>query len=171
MNEVKTVSFLEYIKRKKSVLWIGGLLIIGVLLMIFPTGADNKLISTDEDKRLSDYSNELEGKIEDMCARVRGVSDVSATVYFDRGFETEYAFDEESRSTTSGTNTEKKHVTIGSGNDEKMVIVRERMPNICGIAIVCRGGGDPVLSAELINLISAAYGVPKSKIYIAEGKS
>ena len=44
------------------------------------------------------------------------------------------------------------------------------MPNICGVAVVCTGGGDPAVAKELVNLISSAYGVPSNKIYVAEGK-
>ena len=67
-------------------------------------------------------------------------------------------------------NSEKKYVTIGSGNDESMVCIVEKMPSICGVAVVCKGGGNPVIANQLINLISSAYNVPKSKIYVAEGK-
>ena len=95
---------------------------------------------------------------------------MSVSIYFDSGFETIYAYNEESKQTSSGFNSEKKYVTVGSGNDESMVCVVEKMPSICGIAIVCKGGGSPLIANELINLISAAYGVPKNKIYIAEGK-
>ena len=105
-----------------------------------------------------------------MCSNVNGVANVKVTVYFDSGFETIYAYNEESKSSSTGTNSEKKYVTIGSGNDESMVCVLERMPNICGVAIVCKGGGNPLVSNQLTNLISSAFGVPKNKIYIAEGK-
>jgi stage III sporulation protein AG len=45
------------------------------------------------------------------------------------------------------------------------------MPNICGVAVVCNGGGNPVVANEIINMISSAFGVPKSKIYVTEGKN
>ena len=78
---------------------------------------------------------------------------------------------EESKSTSNGVNSEKKYVTVGSGNDESMVCLFEKMPNICGIAVVCKGGGNALVANEIINLISSAYGVSKNKIYVAEGKN
>ena len=170
MKETKQMSFLAYLKAKKSIILVGAFLIIGVVLMMLPIGEESH-ISSNDDKRLSEYASSIESKIAGLCSQVRGISNVSVSVYFDHGFETEYAFDEEDRTTSSGTNSEKKYVIIGSGNDVRMVIVRERMPNICGIAIVCKGGGDPLLSSEIINLISAAYGIPRHKIYVAEGKN
>ena len=43
------------------------------------------------------------------------------------------------------------------------------MPKIEGVAVVCRGGGDVSLQAELTALLSASLGIPFSRIAIAEG--
>ena len=120
---------------------------------------------------MNEYNKNIENKITEICSSVRGVSNVKVTVYFDSGFETVYAYNEESKSSSSGINSEKKYVTLGSGNDESMVCILEKMPNICGIAIVCKGGGNSLISAEIVNLISSAFGVSKNKIYVTEGKS
>ena len=162
-------SILSYIKNQKTLIIII-LLAIGLILLILPTSASTKKNSDNSNSRLEEYSQSIEKKIADMCSNVSGVSNVKVTVYFDSGFETIYAYNEESKSSSTGTNSEKKYVTIGSGNDESMVCVLERMPNICGVAIVCKGGGNPLVSNQLTNLISSAFGVPKNKIYIAEGK-
>lgn len=169
MNKNK-IDFFTYIKNKKNTLIILILLILGLLLLVLPNGSLNKSNSQNDEERLSRYVDELENKIESLCSNVQGVSNVSVTVYLDSGFETVYAYNEQSKETSSGTNSEKKYVTIGSGNDESMVCVVEKMPNICGVAIVCKGGGNPLIANQLINLISSAYNVPKNKIYVAEGK-
>ena len=169
MNKNK-IDFFTYIKNKKNTLIILILLVLGLLLLVLPNGSLNKINSQNDEERLSRYVDELENKIESLCSNVQGVSNVSVTVYLDSGFETVYAYNEQSKETSSGTNSEKKYVTIGSGNDESMVCVVEKMPNICGVAIVCKGGGNPLIANQLINLISSAYNVPKNKIYVAEGK-
>ena len=168
-NITNKISILSYIKNQKTLIIII-LLAIGLMLLILPTSASTKKNSDNSNSRLEEYSQSIEKKIADMCSNVSGVSNVKVTVYFDSGFETIYAYNEESKSSSTGTNSEKKYVTIGSGNDESMVCVLERMPNICGVAIVCKGGGNPLVSNQLTNLISSAFGVPKNKIYIAEGK-
>lgn len=169
-GKANKTTFLSYIKNQKSLLLLLILLTLGLLLLILPTSSNKKTQSLDNNSRMEEYSQSIEKKIGDMCANVSGVSNVKVTVYFDSGFETIYAYNEESKSSSSGTNSEKKYVTIGSGNEESMVCVLEKMPNICGVAIVCKGGGNPLISNELTNLISSAFGVPKNKIYIAEGK-
>lgn len=166
----KNIDFLSYLKSKKNKLIIIILLVLGLLLLVLP-GASKKTSSLpNNEERLIKYAGELESKISDLCSKVQGVGNVSVTVYFDTGFETVYAYNEQNKATSNGINSEKKYVTIGSGDDESMVFVVEKMPNICGVAIVCKGGGNPMIANQLINLISSAYSVPKNKIYVAEGK-
>ena len=157
------------LKSKKTIFLIVILLIIGLLLLINPFD-NNKGNATDQNQRMLEYTSEIEAKIASMCSMVKGASNVSVTVYFDSGFESIYAYNEEIKSTSNGSNSEKKYVTIGSGSDEKMVCIVEKMPNISGVAVVCVGGGNSVISSEIINLISSAFNVPKNKIYVAEGK-
>lgn len=142
-----------------AIMWIGG-----------RSDYSSVQSSLSESERIREYSAALEKKIADLCSRVKGASDVTVSIYFDSGFETVYAYNEENKSTDSGYNLEKKYVTIGSGNNESMVTVVELMPNICGIGIVCNGGGNASVAKEIIALISSAYGVPVNKIYVAEGK-
>lgn len=170
-KEKNKIGLIAYVKNQKMIIPIAILLVVGLFLLLLPdTGRSTTQTMTDQE-RLQKYAETLENKIADLCSKVRGATNVSVTVYFDTGFETVYAYNEESKTTSNGLNSEKKYVTVGSGNNESMVCVLEKMPNICGIAIVCRGGGNPLLSNELINLISSAYGVPKNKIYVTEGKN
>ena len=169
-NKSQRVNLYTYIKEQKTAIIMIALIIIGLILLLLPTSKSANKSGVDEDLRLNEYSKSIESKIADLCEGVKGVHNVHVTVYFDSGFETIYAYNEENKSSSSGYNSEKKYVTIGSGNDESMVCILEKMPNICGVAIVCSGGGNPQISKELISLISSAYGISKNKIYVAEGK-
>ena len=169
MNK-NNIDFFGYIKNKKNTLIIIVLLVLGLLLLVLPRSTKSIGVSKSDEERLKEYVDDLEGKIGSLCSKIQGVSNVSVTVYLDSGFETVYAYNEQNKATSNGINSEKKYVTIGSGNDESMVCIVEKMPSICGVAIVCKGGGNPIVANQLINLISSAYNVPKNKIYVAEGK-
>ena len=165
--------FLSHLGKRGIIIWILIFAIAGAFLLWIggDSGASNTNKDLVENLRLEEYSKSLETKIADLCSKVKGVSNVSVSVYLDSGFETIYAYDEERKSSSSGSNSEKKYVTVGNGNNETMVTIAEKMPNICGIAIVCGGGGHPAVAKELIGLVSSAYGIPTNKIYIAEGKN
>lgn len=169
MNK-RNVDFFTYIKKNRNTAIVLVLLILGLLLLIVPGASSGNRSSSSGEERLTVYITDLENKIGSLCSKINGVSSVSVTVYVDTGFETVYAYNEESKATSNGINSEKKYVTVGSGSDESMVCIVEKMPTIAGVAIVCKGGGNPVIANQIINLVSSAYNVPKTKIYVAEGK-
>lgn len=170
VSKNEKINLFSYFKDQKSLFIMIILIVIGIILLLIPSSKSSNQTSKNDEMRMADYSKNLEKKIADLCEGVSGVYNVHVTVYFDSSFETIYAYNEECKSSGSGYNSEKKYVTVGSGNDESMVCILEKMPNICGVAIVCSGGGNPQISRELISLISSAYGVSKNKIYVAEGK-
>lgn len=170
-KEKKGIS--ELFGRHGTLIFICLFALIGILLIRIGSESalsKGKVTEGDLSSRIEQYSASLEAKISELCSKVKGVGNVDVRVYLDSGFETLYAYDEESKSSSSGVNSEKKYVTVGSGNEETMVTIVERMPNICGIGIVCTGGGDPTVARELIALISSAYGISSNKIYVTEGK-
>lgn len=166
----KSIDFFTHVKSNKSIVVVAVLLILGLLLLTLPSASNYSKSESSNEERLKQYIDGLENKIGTLCSKINGVSNVSVTVYLESGFETVYAYNEQNKATSNGINSEKKYVTIGSGNDEAMVCIVEKMPSIAGVAIVCKGGGNPVIANQLINMISSAYNVPKNKIYVAEGK-
>lgn len=163
-------SLFAYVKKQKGAAFVVIIALVGLLLLVMPEKTDQSSVS-DQTTRLNGYEYKMETKIADLCSSIKGVSSVKVNVYFNSGFESVYAFDEESKSTSNGLNSEKKYVTLGSGNQESMVCLYERMPSIAGVAIVCKGGGNSLIANEIINLISSAFEVPKNKIYVTEGKN
>ena len=146
--------------KKNSKLWIiiiGA--IAGVLLLMIGGGENKESAPTESDQAaLERYSEGVEKKIHEICSKVKGVSDVSVAVSFERGFEYVYAKNEE----------DGEIIVIGSGSGKSAVKVTEKPPTIAGIGIVCRGGGDPGVQRQLLNLLSAAFGISSNKIYITE---
>lgn len=118
---------------------------------------------------LDRYVEMLESKIASLCESVSGVSHVRVAVTLMSGYEYVYARDAELDSSGNGTTGSYHYLTIGSGSSEAAVYLSEKPPTIGGIGIVCTGGSDPSVKKELIELVSAAFGVSSNKIYVAEG--
>lgn len=150
----------------KKLLMMFGCGLLGVLLLLLGggiIGGSKSQSSTPERQDLTEYCAMLERGIERLCSSVAGVSDVTAAVTLKSGFEYVYATDTQSK---SGGGHEIKYITVGSGSNEGTVYITEKMPEIAGIGIVCRGGSDPAIVQKLTALICAAYGISSNKIYI-----
>lgn len=148
------------------------------LLLIGGIGGDSDEKGEEEEtaahlqnsaEALGAYTAALENKIATLCEGVRGVSGVRVAVTLSAGYEYIYAKDAELDSGESGTTGSYHYLTIGSGSSESAVYLSEKPPTVGGIGIVCTGGSDPSVKRELIELVSAAFGVASNKIYITEG--
>ena len=111
------------------------------------------------------YREELESRMESICARVAGAGDVYAVVNLAGGYEYVYATDR--KQTANGETAE--YIVIGSGSEERVVYLTERVPEILGIGVVCTGGNQREVRNEITALLSAAFGVGSHKIYVTGG--
>ena len=149
----------ESLKKNKKIWIIILFAAVGIILLL--VGGENTTKTEDKksEQMLSEYSKDVEEKIKELCSKVKGVSEVSVAVSFESGFEYVYAREDDG-----------DLAMIGSGSSKSAVKIKEKMPVISGIGIVCRGGGDPTVQKKLLDLISAAFGISSNKIYIAEAK-
>ena len=157
---------------KKGGLWLIFLgLALGAALLIYGSfGAGGEKKSGEGEKNQTaaaeSYRVALENRIAAVCSSVNGVGRVAATVTLEGSYETVYAQDITSRSGS----VEKEYVFIGSGSSQAPIVIGETMPCVAGVGIVCDGGDDAAVREAVISLISAAFGVPKSKIFVAKMK-
>ena len=124
-------------------------------------GQDNVVQSTID---FYEYKKALEEEIESLCGTVSGVGYVNAVTFFDEVGGSIYA-----QNTQSGQSQQKsEYVIIGSGQSAHALYIGESLPTLSGIGITCNTGGDIVKRNELVALLSAAYGLPMSRIYVSE---
>ncbi len=112
-----------------------------------------------------EYKALLESEIEQMCLGVSGVERVDAVVFFCDVGGSLYA-----QNSQSGSTEKNEYVIIGSGSNAHALYLGESLPKLSGIGIVCDTGGDATRRNELLALLSSAYGLPMTRIYVSEGK-
>ncbi len=150
-------------------------LIIGAALILVGSiwfGGEDKKESVDasdgggEGIDFYEYKQALEGEIEALCGTVSGVGYVNAVTFFDEVGGNIYA-----QNTQSSQNQQKnEYVIIGSGSGSHALYIGQSLPQLSGIGVVCNTGGDATKRNELVALLSAAYGVPMTRIYVTESE-
>lgn len=163
-------------RRLKIILLAVGAM-LGVLLIIIGSiggssgteraGGDD---GDEETRRMREYREETEARVRALCEAVCGVGDgsVTVTVTLGGGYENVYATSGERRQSQSGDSTKTEYLTVGNGSSESAIRLTVRPPAITGIGVVCRGGGDPEVRAELTYLLCAAFGIGAARVYICE---
>ena len=148
-----------------------GVALIGVLLILFggQIGKTEKKEDSadtpsaiDAQQELEAYQTYIETRVKSLCESVRGVENVTVAVTLSGGFEEVYA--------KEISDEKESYVILGSGSNASALYLSRKTPEITGIGVVCRGGGNDDVRQELLSLLSAAFKVPTNRIYITEAK-
>ena len=170
-NEI--VGVVNHMKKKGSLKTVIIGAIVGLSLLLFGsfafTGKENTVPESQADTSVSytaflEYKERIREEIETACLSVRGVKKAHAVVFFDGIGESIYA-----QNTQSGNTDKNEYVIIGSGSNSHALYLGESLPQLAGIGVVCETGGSDAIKNELAALLSAAYGLPLTRIYVSEG--
>ncbi len=132
--------FLKVIRENKNALKIAVLVGLGLFLIIFSSAvSDGK---TKEEKReitLEEYKEGLEAELASLCADVSGVGKCRVFITFERGAQDTYK---------------------GS------YVIETKPPKVAGVTVICRGGANDSVRAELTDMICALFGVGSNRVAI-----
>ena len=136
-------------KEKKKPLnpkWTGSfplllLAVAGVVLLLFGNGLFSSRDGTGTTTDPDAYRVALERELATLCAEVKGVGRISVMITLSEGEKTTYA-------------------------GGKVASVKP--PAVLGAALVCDGGGDPAIKAELTNIATALLGVGANRVTVTE---
>ena len=159
-------------KTEPRLLSIISLAAAGVILLLFGgglfgNGKNDSKVSAEEISGYDEveYEMALVKKIESVCSDVRGAGRVSVAVMLDGSYKAIYA-----QNSADGSSVRREYLIVGSGSSEKALLLGYSPPEILGVAIVCVGGADQGVRAEIISLVSSLLHIPTNKIYVAEAK-
>ena len=104
------------------------------------------------------YRQQLEQQLSDLIAQVEGAGKTTVMITLESGEETIYALD-----TLSGqTQEQQTHVLLDDGTALAQTVCT---PRVCGVAVVCEGGGDVRVAARITELVGD---VPSNRICVEQ---
>lgn len=132
-------------------------LICALLLLFIGDGKS----TTDESKKSStdNYQFDLEKKLCDLIENVDGVSDVNVMLRLECGVEYVYAVD-------TTIDAESQISEYHRTGDNESLLIKEIMPVVSGVAVVCNGGDDIGVKNKVIELISNLLDVSSNRIFV-----
>lgn len=158
------MSVKQLIDKLRSVKGIGLLavgLAAGVILLILGNqreSAPTETAAVREEFSFEEYENSLSERLAELIGRVDGVSGVHVMLTLERSYSEELAKDGEQYLT----------VKQSDGAQETVMLSREA-PEVKGVAVICKGGDDPNRQKQIIELISALFNLPTSRIFVSAG--
>ena len=129
---------LDFLKKTPGLVRMGALLLLGVVLLTAASvGAKKETKEAQDD--LGAYGEALEKRLETLCSQVEGVGRAEVMVTFESGAQTQY-----------------------QGSTQ----IATLPPKILGVTVLCTGGGNAQVRADLTDMLSALLGIGASRICV-----
>ncbi len=140
------------------------LLVIGLVIAVVAVALYTFNGKSDEKNTESscEYLSVLERKLSETLSKIEGAGDVSVVITAKSGVTTEIA--EDKKTTTEGDKVTSTSSPVLVGG--KPIILREIYPEIIGVVIVAKGGGNLTVKSALLDAATTALGVSCDKIQI-----
>lgn len=110
-----------------------------------------------------EYVTYLENKLESVLGEIKGAEDINIMLTIDKGFEYVYLTEEETRTTSNGTQVTSSNIVMVDG---KPVVVEEIYPTIKGLVVVMKNANDVGTRLNIISAIQTIIDIDTSKINI-----
>lgn len=159
--------------RKIKILVAIGL--VGIVLIFaseFFTGNDSSPDSSDvEGFNYEQYTASLENKLEDVISSIDGVGECKIMITLENTNESVYATDNELKSDDNSVNQKDEYVLYETENGETPVLIKEYMPQVQGVTVICDGGDNRQIQEKIINSVTALFNISASRVSVAKIKT
>lgn len=143
---------------------------VGVLAMLLlllsellPGSSTQKTaVSAAQTVAVSQYQTRLEQQLEGLISQLQGAGRTTVMVTLTTGEETVYAVD-----TQTGDLQQETHVLLRDGS---ALAETTYLPQVCGVAVLCEGGGDVRVAARITELLHSLLDLPTNRICVEQRK-
>lgn len=151
---------------KKGVGAVALMLAAGLLFMLLPqSNGETEQVSSTPQMSSQEYCALLEEKAESLICELSGVKDCRVVITLECGYQYIYATDQHVREESSGKQTDKTVVLANGDGGETAILLRETMPAVSGIAVVCRGASYET-QYRIIELLCALFDIKSNRISV-----
>ena len=102
-------------------------------------------------------------QLEELISQLQGAGHTAVMVTLSTGEETVYEVDTQ----TGDMQQQETHVLLQNGS---ALAETTYLPQVCGVAVLCEGGGDVRIAARLTELLHSLLDLPTNRICVEQRK-
>ena len=139
--------------------------------------ADVKQQEAEVKEETKAYEEELCTRVENIVNCISGVGQSHVSVTLDSGVEYVYAVEQktdtdttsQSDATSERASSEKKLILVDDQNGGTTALLRTtKLPKVRGVVVVCDGGADPMVVANVTEAVKTALGIYSSQVCVVK---
>lgn len=142
--------------------------VIAMLLMLLsellPKTDSAAAESPAQERTAQQYQAQLEEQLADLISQLQGAGKTTVMVTLTTGAETVYAVDTQ----TGDLQQQETHVLLQDGT---ALAETTYLPQVCGVAVLCEGGGDVRVAARITELLRSLLDLPSNRICVEQRKT
>ncbi len=149
-------------KKRRILIGIG---LIGIALIALSEWLPSRRAPTATAQQMveaSEIEAALEKRITNMLTGVAGVGNCRVMVTLEQGSRFVYAGEK--------SQTGEKTLLVETDSGAVGLLLTEIQPTVRGVAVVCRGGGDPAVRENVISLITTAFHLSSGRVWVARSE-
>lgn len=157
--------------KKSGALWIViCAFVAGIIMLIIGSGgargdSDGETFDGQayDSESFEEYKSGLKASIGASCEKLLGTGNICILLDFESSGEIIYA---QNSSVSSDGDKKSEYVIVGSGSNAQALYLGQKFPVLSGIGIVCPSGVSQAQKDSMSALLSSAYGLPLTRIYV-----
>ena len=166
----------EVFNKNKNIQLLYIILIIGVVIILLANTLlpkDTKKSSYIGENSIIDDSDNLQKELSQILSQIRGAGKVNVMLTYEQTSEKHYASDitnEKNISTDGGANarsqSQSKQTSKLVTTSKEPLLTKQSYPRVRGVIVVCDGGADIQVKADVTNALKAVLDVDDHKISV-----
>ena len=158
--------------------WLIFVIVAAIVILAFSGGGGDKkekeISPQPTDKVDSRYITDMEERLGQMLATVKGAGRVKVMLNFDsigekvlaKNKKDQLESDVGDESSANKSSLEESIMVIGSGAEEKPFVVKEKLPVPTGVLVTATGAGSEHVKLEIYEAVKALYGISPHRIKV-----
>jgi stage III sporulation protein AG len=158
-------------KKVKIIVAIG---LIGIVLILasemFENDSSKQEVESDSIS-YEEYTAQLENRLTELISSIDGVGQCQVMITLENTTESVYATDIEIKNDDSSLNEKNEYVIYDSDDGETPVLIKEYLPKVQGVTVVCSGGDNTAVREKIIESVTSLFNISTNRISVSKIKS
>lgn len=174
MEKISLKEIADRLRNDRKLLVIVFVMIVGIILTVISSSGseseEKEQISLQTDKIFneSEYTGQLENKLEEMISLINGAGETKVIVTLECDYETVYAKDGSIEKDNDSTDEDSEYIIIDSRDVQGGLVLKTVTPKIRGVAVVCAGGDSMYVKSAVTDLLSAVLDIGTNHISVSK---
>lgn len=149
--------------------------LIGIILIFasefFSSDKTSSNIDENQTFDYEQYTLMLEERLEDIISSIDGVGECKIMITLENTNESVYATDNEIKSDNNSLNQKDEYVLYETDGGETPVLIKEYMPKVQGVTVICDGGDNKQIQEKIIKSVTALFNISTSRVSVSKIKA